>query len=116
MSKYLLLVLLNAPFVVYAIVKSIIYYRESIYSRSQLFLRLVFWSGCLAVLLLAKPSYDFLRGNRLTDSTPLSLADVLLTTICFLSLTMIIRLYTRLEKAERKLTDLNEALALRKLQ
>lgn len=114
MNKYVLLVALNAPFIIYAIIKSTIYYRDGVYTRSQLLFRLFFWIGCLLMLIFAKPIYDFLRGNRLTDSPPLSIADVLLTTACFLSLTMIIRLYARLEKAEQKLTNLNEALALKK--
>ena len=113
MSKYLLLVLLNAPFILYGMMKSLLYFKEGVYSRLQFLFRLVFWGGCLALLVLTKPIYDFLAGNKLTNSPPLSLADVLLATGCFLALTMIVRLYARLEKAERKLTEMNEALALR---
>lgn len=114
MNKYVLLVVLNAPFILYALTKGIIYFKEGLYSRSQLLFRLIFWLGCLALLICAKPLYDALESNQLTNSPPLSLADVLLTTACFFSFTMIIRLYARLEKTEQKLTDLNEALALKR--
>jgi hypothetical protein len=114
-SKYAILILLNAPFVLYAIVKCIVYFKEGLYSRVQLGVRLLFWSASLALLLFAKPIYDFLRDKQLTDSAPLSIADVLLATACVLSFTLIVRLYARLEKTEKKLTDLNEALTLREL-
>jgi hypothetical protein len=116
MSKYLLLALLNAPFITYGLFKAVVYTKEGVYSKSQLGVRLIFWLGCLALIILAKPIYEFLRGNNLTDSPPLSIADVLLTTISFLSLTMVVRIYARLEKAERKLTHLNEELALKEAQ
>src|SRR3981081_3773019 len=101
MNKYLLLAVLNVPLVTYGLFKAIVYAKEGVYSKAQLSIRLLFWLSCLGAIVFAKQVYDFLRGNNLTDSPPLSIADVLLTTICFLSLIMIIRVYTRLEKAER---------------
>jgi hypothetical protein len=115
MNKYVILVVLNAPLIIYALAKSIIYFKEGLYSKMQLGFRLVFWLGALAGMIFAKSIYDFLVHKDLTDSAPLSLADVLLTTACFLSLTMLIRLYARVDKAERNLTDLNQALTLRDL-
>jgi hypothetical protein len=116
MNKYVILVVLNSPFIVYALAKSIIYFKEGIYSKMQLSVRLIFWLTALAGMIFAKPLYDFLVHKDLTDSAPLSLADVLLTTACFLSLTMLIRLYARVDRAERNLTDLNQALTLRDVQ
>ena len=112
-TKYALLIILNFPFILYGFVKSFIYFKDGLYSRAQLFVRVVFWSISLSLLIFAKPIFDLLRAKRLTDSTPLSIADVLLATACFLSITMIIRLYARLEKTEKKLTELNESLTLK---
>lgn len=113
MTKYQLLILLNLPFIFYGMMKAAVYYREGTYSLAQFFLRLVFWLTALAFVLFAEQIYNYLIGKDLTTSTPLSLADVLLATFSFLSFTLIIRLYTRVERSENKIAELNEELSLR---
>jgi hypothetical protein len=113
MNKYLLLIILNVPFIVYGLIKATIYYKEGVYSVLQLVTRVTFWILALVGVLFTQQLYNFLIGHDLTNSSPLSIADVLLATFSFLSLTMIIRLYARMEKAEKKVADLNEELALR---
>lgn len=116
MSKYVLLAILNLPFVLYGLFKAIVYFKEGIYSVAQLLVRLVFWTLALALIVLASPIYNFLVSKALTDSPALSLADVVLATLSSLLLTMLIRVYTRVERVERQLSDLNESLALKHLQ
>lgn len=113
MSKYVLLAILNLPFVLYGYFKAVVYFKEGVYSVAQLVVRLLFWSVALTLIVLAAPIYNFLVNKALTDSPALSLADVVLATLSSLLLTMLIRVYTRVERIERQLTDLNEALALK---
>lgn len=116
MSRYLLLVILNAPFIIYGLMKATIYFKDGIYNITQLLIRVAFWLGCLGLIVFAKPVYDLLVRKHLTDSPPLSLAEVFLTTACFLSLTLIVRLFARQERMEKKLTELVEELALRDIK
>jgi hypothetical protein len=112
-TKYTLLIILNAPFIVYAVLRTIIYFKEGIYNGLQAIVRVVFWLIALGFVVFAQQIYNYLVGHGFTDSAPINLADVLLVTATFLCLTLIIRLYTRVEVAEQKLTEINEAIALR---
>ncbi len=76
-------------------------------------LRLIFWLGIGAGIIFAQQIYNFLVHNDLTNSTPLSLADVVLVTGVNFSLFLTIRVYTRLDHTERRLSDLQEKLSIR---
>lgn len=112
MDKYTLLIVLNLPFVVFGVINAIARYKESSLGRFSLFIRLIFWSALGLGIIFAQQLYDFLIRNDLTNSQPLSLADVLLVTGVSFCLFLSIRLYTRLDQTERKLTELQEHLSI----
>jgi hypothetical protein len=112
MDKYTLLIILNMPFVIFGLVNAFILYRDSSLGRFSLFIRIIFWTLIAAGLIFAKGIYDYLVHNDLTNSQPLSLADVVLVTGVSFCLFLSLRLYTRLDHAERKITDLHEKLSI----
>lgn len=76
------------------------------------FARISFWVAILLGLVFAEDIYRLLFQNNLTDTTPLSLADVLLVTGVMLTLSMCISLYSKNEFLERRLSDLHEELSI----
>lgn len=112
MNKYLLLLLLNTPFVFFGLVKSMALYRTHKISRISLIFRLLVWLSVFIVLLFSQKIYTFLLSHNLTDSSPLSLPDVVLATGMVLSLSLCLRLYARIDTLEKKVSDLHEVLSI----
>jgi hypothetical protein len=113
MSKYLILVIFNLPFVIFGIISAIARYKESSLGRLSLVIRLIFWLTIGIGIVFAQQFYNYLVQNDLTNSQPLSLADVVLVTGINFSLFLTIRSYSRLDHTERKLSDLQEYLSIR---
>jgi hypothetical protein len=108
MDKYTLLILLNIPFVILGIIKAIVMYKEGLLQRLGLAVRLTFWSVILLGLLFTKSIYSYLFARNLTDTTPLSLAEVILVTGVIFCLFLCARLYAKIDLLERRLSDLHE--------
>jgi hypothetical protein len=108
----MLLFLLNVPFVLFGLIKATMVYRTQSVSRISFLLRFSLWLVVLAGLIFARPIYEYLSIHGLTDSTPLSLADVVLTTGVVLAMTLVIRLYSKLDQMEKRFSDLQEKLSI----
>ena len=113
MDKYTILIILNLPFVLFGLLKAYTMYRAGILSRFSLLLRICFWAGTGLCIIFSKFIYSFLQGHNLTDSPALSLADVLLVTGVNFSLFLCLRLYSKLEQTERRVTELQEKLSIK---
>lgn len=112
MDKYTILIILNTPFVLFGLIKAFEMYKEEIIGRVGLLSRVLFWSIIFAGLIFAEQLYNFLFSNNLTDTTPLSLADVMLVTGVMFSLFLCIRLYAKIDILERRFTELHEELSI----
>lgn len=112
MNKYTLLFILNLPFVVFGFYKVLMLYRTNKIGKIHFIFRLLFWIGILVALGTAESIYAFLYEKGLTDSTPLSIADVVLVTGVLACLTLILRLYSKLDKLENRLSHLHEELSI----
>jgi hypothetical protein len=112
MNKYTILIVFNLPFVVFGIFSAIARYKENSLGRLSLLTRLFFWTFIGAGIIFAQQIYNFLIRNDLTNSQPLSLADVVLVTGVSFCFFLSIRLYSRLDNTERKLSDLQEKLSI----
>ena len=112
MLKYVILAVFTLPFVAYGLLKALISYRSGLISRGSFILRIFFWASIAIFALLAREIYNFLRSNDLTDSPPLSLAEILLFIGVVFALALIIRLYSKLDSTEKRLSDLHEKLSI----
>jgi hypothetical protein len=112
MDKYTLLIILNLPFVVFGYIRALAMYKMGSLQRLGLITRLGFWTVILLGLIFAQNLYNFLIGHNLTDTTPLSLADVMLVTGLLLTLSLCIRLYAKVDLMEKRLSDLHEKLSI----
>ena len=112
MNKYVILIIFNIPFVVFGIVSAMTRYKESSLGRLSLFVRLVFWLVIGFGIIFAQQIYNYLVRNDLTNSQPLSLADVILVTGVDFCLFLTIRIYSRIDQLERRFSDLQEQLSI----
>jgi hypothetical protein len=113
MTKYQLLFLLNIPFVLFGLARIIIALKKGETRTVGIIVRTSFWIVILVGLLFSENIYNFLVMNGLTDSTPLSIADVILVTGINLCFALILRLYTKIEKQERRFVDLHESISIK---
>lgn len=112
MDKYALLIVLNMPFVVYGLAKAIAMFKKGTINRAGFAARALFWLAIGCGLIFARQIFAFLVANQLTDTTTLSLADVVLATGIVFCLFLIIRIYAKTDAAERRLDELHERLSI----
>jgi hypothetical protein len=112
MDKYQLLFILNVPFVFFGVLKAVMVYKTKSVDRLTFILRVLFWVLILLVLILARGIYDYLFTHGLTDSTPLSLPDVVLATGVMLCFSLTVRAYSKMDAMDKRLSDLHEKLSI----
>ena len=113
MSRYLILILLNAPMVAAGVLSSIVEYKLKRTTFKRFIFRLSLWLGIFAGLVFAQPIYRFLFSHQLTQTEPLSLFDVIqITGIVFL-LFLANRAYIKADTLERRFHDLHQELSIR---
>ena len=112
MNKYVILIIFNLPFVIFGIASALSRYKESSLGRLSLLIRLVFWIIIGLGIVFAQQIYNYLVRNDLTNSQPLSLADVILVTGVDFCLFLTIRIYSRIDHLERRFSELQEQLSI----
>jgi len=112
MSRYLLLLLLNLPFIIAAIVGAVTQYKLKTISKRRLIVQVVIWAIILVGLVLAEPIYQFLFSNNLTETEPLSLFDVIQITAIVILFFTVMRTHSKVEVLEERLRRLHEKLSI----
>jgi len=113
MSRYLLLLLLNLPFIFAAILSIITQYKLNKISSRRLIVQIILWVIVLAGLVFALPIYEWLFSNNLTVSEPLSLFDVVQITAIVVVFYVVNRTRAKIDTLERRLRDLHQELSIR---
>lgn len=113
MSRYLILIILNAPLIVFGVVNTIVAYKLRVLNKQQFLLRLILWIVILIGLVFMKSVYDFLFSNDLTRTEPLSLFDVIQITGIIFILLIATRAYTKADQLERQLQEMHQQLSIR---
>jgi hypothetical protein len=112
MSRYLLLFLLNLPFILAAILSAVTQYKLKRSSRRRLTFQIVLWSSVLVGLALAEPIYIWLFNNKLTNTEPLSLFDVVQITAIVIVFYIANRTRIKTQTLERRIQDLHQELSI----
>lgn len=112
MSRYLILVLLNAPLVFTGILSTLVSYKLKRVSKRKFMIRLVAWLVILLGLFFAEPIYQFLFSNNLTATEPLSLFDVIQITGIVFTFYLASRAYEKAETTERRLQSLHQEISI----
>lgn len=112
MSRYLLLLLLNIPFVLAGLLSAITSYKLHRSSKKRLVTQVAIWLIVLAGLILAQPMYEWLFSHNLTASEPLSLFDVIQITAIVITFYIANRVRAKTQLLERRLQDLHQELSI----
>lgn len=113
MSRYLILVILNAPLLIAAATNTVVGYKLGRMSKRRMLVGVTFWLVLLMGLCLVQPIYEFLFSNQLTETEPLSLFDVLQITGIIFTLFIANRAYGKVDRLERRVQDLHQELSIK---
>ena len=105
MSRNTILLILNLPFIVAAVLSVITQYNIGRSTKKRLFTQLIMWGIVLIGLTMAEPLYNWLFANGLTKTDSLSLFDVIQITAIVLLFYVTNRSRSKLETLERRLQD-----------
>jgi hypothetical protein len=113
MSRYLLLFLLNLPFILAAVVSQITQYKLGRSSKRRLVVQMVLWILILIGLASAQPVYTWLFASGLTQTESLSLFDVVQITAIVMLFYVANRSRAKLDMLERRVQDLHQEISIR---
>jgi hypothetical protein len=113
MSRYLILIILNIPLVLAALLSALVEHKMGKLSRRSFIKQVIIWLVIFSGLASAKFIYEFLFSNGLTQTEPLSLFDVIQITGIIIVLFMANRSRIKLEALERRVQDLHQELSIR---
>lgn len=82
-------------------------------SKNKLIAQLLLWFIILGGLIIAEPLYEWLYGQQLTQTEPLSLFDVIQITAIIITFYLATRTRSKLEDVERRLNDLHQEVSIR---
>ncbi|OGL30401.1 hypothetical protein A3F37_00810 [Candidatus Saccharibacteria bacterium RIFCSPHIGHO2_12_FULL_41_12] len=94
-------------------VSAVVSYKLGNSSKRRLKFQMLMWTIILVGLAAAKPLYEWLFSNNLTQSEPLSLFDVVQITGIVTVFYIANRTRTKLETLERQTHDLHQELSIR---
>jgi hypothetical protein len=112
-SRYLVLVILNMPFILAALVNTLVSYKLGRISKQRFILRTAFWLFIFAGLVLAQPVYNYLFSRDLTTSASLTIFDIVEITGLVVVFLIANRSRTRIDTLERRVQDLHQELSIR---
>ncbi|MCB9822878.1 hypothetical protein H6800_01220 [Candidatus Nomurabacteria bacterium] len=113
MSRYLILILLNAPLIIAALLGNLVNFKLGKLSFRKYIGQTIIWIAILLGLVFAGPIYEFLFTNDLTQTEPLSLFDVVQITGIIVVLFMSNRSRIKLQNLEKRVQDLHQELSIR---
>jgi len=113
MSRYLILLILNIPLIVAALLGILVEYKLGKLSTKKFLFQTSIWLVIFAGLASAQPIYHFLFSNNRTQTEPLSLFDVIQITGIITVLFMANRSRIKVETLERRVQDLHQELSIR---
>lgn len=113
MSRYLLLFLLNLPFILAGLLGAITQFKLGKTSKRRAIVQITLWFTILLGLAVAEPLYVWLYNHDFTDTEPLSLFDVIQITAIVITFYIANRTRAQLELTERRLNDLHQELSIK---
>jgi hypothetical protein len=111
-SRYLILFILTAPFILAALLNTLVDYKMRKISRKKFWAQTILWVLILVGVASAEPIYSFLFSNNLTETEPLSLFDVIQISAIVMLLFISTRSRAKVELVERRLQDLHQELSI----
>lgn len=111
--RYLVLVLLNVPIILAALINIVTQYKLRKVSPARFRHQLIIWLILMIVLIGSFPLYNISIGHPPLDSSELSLFDILQTTAIILLFYIVNNQRQRIDQNERRLRDLHQELSIK---
>lgn len=113
MSRYLLLVIINMPLILAALLSALVDFKMGKYSFRKYLWQTFVWVVILIGLASVQTIYSFLFSNHLTQTEPLSLFDVMQITGIIVVLFIANRSHNKIEALERRVQNLHQELSIK---
>ena len=107
--RYLILVLLNVPIILTALINIITQYKLRKVSTARFRHQLIIWLVIMVVLVGSFPMYNISLGHPPLDSSELSLQTTAIILLFYIANTQ----RQRIDQNERRLRDLHQELSIR---
>jgi hypothetical protein cdiviTM7_01388 len=111
--RYLILILLNVPIILAALINIITQYKLRKVSPARFRHQLIIWLVIMVSLMGSFPIYNISLGHPPLDSSELSLFDILQTTTIIFLFYIANNQRQRIDQNERRLRDLHQELSIR---
>jgi hypothetical protein len=111
-NKYVLLVLINSPLIIFAVLMAVTSYKTGRSTKRRCTVLVVFWLLVGTGMLFVEPAYDLLVRANLTASPPLSVFDIILLTALLFLMLLLVQLYDKLTALSRKVSKMHESIAI----
>ena len=110
--RYLILVLLNLPIILVALVNIVTQYKLKKVSAGRFRHQLILWIVIMVVLIGSFPLYNMANGKAAFDSEELSLFDIVQTTAIIFLFYIVNNQRQRNDQSERRLRELHQELSI----
>lgn len=111
--RYVILVLLNVPIILLALMNIITQYKMKRIPSTRFRHQFLLWLIILVVLISSFPIYNLLNGRTLLDSRELSSFDIAETTVLILLFYIVNNQRRKIEENERMTRDLHQELSIK---
>jgi hypothetical protein len=111
-NKYALLIMVNSPLIVFAVLMAVTSYKTGRSTRRRCTVLVVFWLLVGIGMLFVEPAYNSLVRANLTESPPLSVFDIILLTALIFLMLLLVQLYDKLTNLSRKVSKMHEGIAI----
>lgn len=111
--RYLVLVLLNLPVILLALVNIVTQYKLKQVTASRFRHQLILWLLILVAIIGSFPLYNILTGRAPLDSTDLSSFDIIQTTAIVFLFYALNSMRQKADQNERRLRDLYQELSIK---
>jgi hypothetical protein len=111
--RYLILVLLNIPIILLALVNILTQYKMQKITGGRFRHQIALWVVILIVLVSSFPIYNHLSGKHILDSSELSLFDIVQTTAIVYMIYILNNHRRKIEHNEKLIRDLHQELSIK---
>lgn len=111
--RYIILILLNVPIILLALVNFITRYKLKRIEKTRLRRQVIMWLIILVILIGSFPVYNILNSKPILDSSELSLFDIFQTTAIILLFYFVNNQRQKNDHTERRVQDLHQALSIK---
>lgn len=111
--RYIILVLLNTPIILMALINIIIQYKLKKASPARFKHQIFIWIIILVVLVGSFPLYNIIVGKQILDSSSLSVFDIVQTTAVIFLFYFLNTQRQKTDQLEQRLRDLHQELSIR---